>query len=267
MTNPTAIARQIVDEPQSAQYQYGVFSVVTPRTDDGSHWRGGVRWRAQSCGNAHETSGPCVDSTSAVGNWLSPDFYGCDVVAYDPFIVYAYNNDSVAGASMDIHRANAINRLTTGEQEIVEEHLWALLAANAPVSAPAQAGIVYALGYVEQALAERYGNKGVIHMSRLAATMAIAGGGALRVSGSQLVTALGTPVVAGGGYNKIGLSSPTTATVYGTGPLVAYRGPIETVDQPGAQIDRAVNSVSLTAQRDYVIGWDCVVVGVTAAIL
>jgi len=249
----------LVEAPAAVPYRFGLFSQVTPRTSELSgagvdeHWRLGVQWMSQACADARLTTGPCIDSEV---DPLTPDDY-CNVAKYDPFTVYAYNNDDVPGFSMDEDVANAVARLTNGEQEAAEEQVWDLATAAIGMDVVDLSAypLWYGLGYVEQALAEAYGGQGVIHMNRLTATMLA---DQLRIEGGRLFTLLGTPVVAGGGYEKIGETSPTEGLIYGTGPLVMYRGDIDTRQ---TAIDKSTNQASIIAQRDYVIGWDCVVVG------
>ena len=77
-----------------------------------------------------------------------------------------------------------------------------------------------------------------------------------------MLTALGTPVVIGGGYN-VPESVTDTGTIIATGPLVMYRGDIDTRENA---VDKAINSVSIVAQRDYVIGWDCVAQAISVSL-
>jgi len=114
----------------------------------------------------------------------------------------------------------------------------------------------YVLGYMEQIIAEQYGGTGVIHMSRLTTTMLY---GHLYKMGGRLVTSLGTPVVAGGGYDLLDSPPGVVAEIYVTGPLAIWRGDIDTRQNA---VDKSINEVSIVAQRDYVIGWDCGVEGV-----
>lgn len=244
-----------VSAPPAVPYRYGLFSVVEPRTSaiEGvsidEHWRLGVQWQSQSCGEIKATTGPCIDAEIPA---LTPDGQLCSVLEYDPFTLYAYNDDAIPGHTLAEHEANAITRLTKGEQYGAESHLWSLMttAAGAPSSATAYP-IFVGLGLAEQAISETYEAQGVLHMSRLTA-MACAP--YLKVEGGRMLTALGTPVVVGGGY----ISEPSVATDLGTiiatGPLVMYRGDIDTRENA---VNKAINSVSIIAQRDYVIGWDC----------
>lgn len=249
----------LVEAPAAVPYRFGLFSQVTPRTSEltgaglDEHWRLGVQWMSQACGDAKLTTGPCINSEVSP---LTPDDY-CSVSKFDPFTVYAYNNDDVPGFSMDEDVANAVARLTNGEQEAAETQVWnlATTAIGVDVVDLTAYPLWYGLGYIEQALAESYGAQGVIHMNRLTATMLA---DQLRIEGGRLFTLLGTPVVAGAGYEKIGATAPTEGLIYGTGPLVMYRGDVDTRQ---TAINKATNQASIIAQRDYVVGWDCVAVG------
>lgn len=249
----------LVEAPAAVPYRFGLFSQITPRTSEltgaglDEHWRLGVQWMSQACGDAKITTGPCIDDE--VGP-LTPDNY-CSVSQFDPFTVYAYNNDAVPGFSMDEDVANAVARLTNGEQEAAETFLWNTATAKIGLDVVDLTAypLGYGLGYIEQVLAELYGGQGVIHVNRLTATMLT---DQLRIEGGRLFTLLGTPVVAGAGYEKIGVTAPTEGLIYGTGPLVMYRGDVDTRQ---TAIDKATNQTSIIAQRDYVIGWDCVAVG------
>lgn len=249
----------MVEAPAAVPYRFGLFSQVTPRTSElagngiEDHWRLGVQWVSQACAEAKPTTGPCINDEVSP---LSPDDY-CYVAKFDPFTVYAYNNDDVVGFTMTEDEANAVARLTNGEQEAAEEHVWNLATSAIGIDLVDLTAfpLWYGLGYIEQALAETYGGQGVIHMSRLTATMLA---DQLRIEGGRMFTLLGTPVVAGGGYDKIGATTPTEGLIYGTGPLVMYRSEIDTRQRA---IKKDTNQASIIAQRDYVIGWDCVAVG------
>jgi hypothetical protein len=244
---------QLVDAPPVVPLPYGIFSVAEPRLSTDDHWRLGVQWQSQACSATKVTTGTCIDPEVEP---LDKDDY-CSVSKYEPFTVYAYNNDDVIGHSIDEHLANTIQRLVATEQRSVEEQLWSMLQAGASSTTTLTTlpqGV--ALGYLEQILAQNYGGTGVIHMSRLAATFLWE---YLEVQGGKLVTKLGTSVVAGAGYDNI-TTPGDDFTMFASGPVVLYRGDVDTREQA---LDRAVNQASIIAQRDYVLGWDCVAYGVT----
>jgi hypothetical protein len=243
---------QLVEAPPVVPLPYGIFSVAEPRLSTDDHWRLGVQWQSQACSATKVTTGPCIDPEVEP---LDKDDY-CSVSQYEPFTVYAYNNDDVIGHSIDEHLANTIQRLVATEQRSVEEQLWSSLVANSVSTISLTAfnpGVV--LGYLEQQLAENYGGQGAIHMNRLTATYLWE---YLQVQGGRLVTKLGTPVVAGAGYDAL-VSPLDEFTMFASGPLVIYRGDVDTRQ---SALDRAINQASIIAQRDYVLGWDCVAYGV-----
>jgi hypothetical protein len=243
---------QLVEAPPVVPLPYGIFSVAEPRLTTDEHWKLGVQWQSQACSETNVTTGPCIVPQR---DPLVEDDY-CSVSKYEPFTVYAYNNDDIIGHTLEEHLANTVQRLVATEQRSVEEQLWASLVAGASSLTDLTAyspGVV--LGYLEQQLAENYGGQGVIHMSRLAATYLWE---YLAVQGGRLVTKLGTPVVAGAGYDPL-VSPVDEFEMYASGPVVLYRGDVDTRQNA---VNKSVNEVSIIAQRDYVLGWDCVAYGV-----
>lgn len=248
-----------VAAPPVVPYRYGLFSVVQPRnaelTLDGAdeHWRLGVTWQTQNCHVMYSTQGACIDPDGIIyTNPLNVDDY-CQVMQFDPFTVFTYNNDAVPGRTLEEHRQDTIDRFLAGEQAIVEEQVISNIAnwsglSNVDLSAYP---LEIALGYLEQECARRSGNGGVIYMTRQAATLLWNN---LRIEGGKLVTTVGTPVVAYGAKQPGSLSFPGSSTMYATGTPVMYRGDIDTREWA---IDKSINRGSWIAQRDYVYGWDC----------
>jgi hypothetical protein len=243
---------QLVEAPPVVPLPYGIFSVAEPRLTTDEHWKLGVQWQSQACSTTKITTGACIEPERGS---LIPDDY-CSVSQYEPFTVYSYNDDPIVGHTLDEHLANTIQRLVATEQRSVEEYFWAQLVAGAVSTVSLTTfgpGVV--LGYLEQQLAENYGGQGVIHMSRATATYLWE---YLQTQGGKLVTKLGTPVVAGAGYDP--LTTPLDEfKMFASGPVVMYRGDVDTRENAVA---RATNQTSIIAQRDYVLGWDCVAYGV-----
>lgn len=243
-----------VDAPPVTAYRYGLFSVVPPAADAASDWEGfGITWSSVSCATPRVTLNECV--TGAEVDPLVFDTV-CTNPEFQTFTVYA-------GTKGTMRRRDSLvtmtrDRLLEVEQFGVEAELWALLGAA--VTEVAQTSLVAGLALVEQMLVEAYPGQGIIHMSRYAA---IRLGDQLRQDGGRLVTLLGTPVVAGGGYDQVAGVAPTTVDIYGSGPLVLRRGqvhPPEAITTPGT------NDVVALAQRTYAVGWDCAAVGVTVTL-
>lgn len=242
-----ATPRQLVEAPASVPYRFGLFSVASPRTTEMTtagadpHWRNGVTWVSQSCGVAKSTQEFCVDEADPE---LDPDGR-CDIREFEPFTIYAFNDDSIPGFTLAEHEGHAVERLLHGEQFAAERYVWGLLDDESDACTDLTASTArVGLGTIEQTLAEQYGGMGVLHMNRTTATVLC---DYLYADGQVMRTKLGTPVVVGGGYEDAG-------RIYGTGPLIIYRGEVDTRQQA---ISKPSNNVSFIAQRDYVVGWDC----------
>jgi len=243
----------LVEAPASVPYRFGLFSIATPRATElttagaDPHWRNGITWVSQSCGAVGATQEFCIDEVDPA---LQPD-ERCDIREFEPFTVYAFNDDSIPGFSLDQHRAHTVERLLHAEQYGVEQVVWGRLDDESATCIDASASTAYVgLAVAEQELADLYRGAGVLHMSRGTATVLCDN---LYMDGGIMRTKLGTPVAIGGGYDTPGL-------IYGTGPVVIYRGEVDTRQQA---ISKPNNKVSYIAQRDYVVGWDCGVFCVT----
>lgn len=258
-----------VAAPPVVPYRYGLFSVVSPRNAEvapngaiDDHWRAGVVFDSQACADGAITQGACIDPEGPFySSPLNPS--GCaPVKTFDPFTVYVYNTDSIPGYTLEQHMAQTVERLVNNEQRLVEESFLQIVndcAATDPNTSPdlSDYSLEFSLGYLEQFLANNYGGTGVIYMSRQAATMLWEN---LRVEGARLVTTTGTPVVAYGGYQSSALPPTVLSGMFATGTPLMYRGD---VDVREAAINKAVNEVSYIAQRDYVVGFDCVCMAAT----
>jgi hypothetical protein len=216
-----------VTAPPVAPYSFGLFSVAPPGPQPDPHFGavGLVAWESAWCGGAVGVTGsPCVQDNPAA---IAVDNTVCNYSQFQPFWVYAYSQGS-AGAWLGPElEAEARDRLVDGEQFAAEQ--------------------------------QTYKGRGVLHMGRYAATL-LSQQGLLMPDGNVLRSKLGTPVIAGGGYQQVGGALPATYDVFGTGPVVAMAGPATTIP---AQIDRGVNDTHALAFKPYVVGWDCTAVGVT----
>lgn len=253
-----------VAAPPVVPYRYGLFSVVSPRNAEvapngaiDEHWRAGVVWESQACKGGGVTQGACIDPGGPIFADPVTDSPWCNRMQFDPFTVYEYNTDSIPGYTLDQHMAQTVERLVNNEQRLVEETFLQIVndcASADPNTSPSliDYSLEFSLGYLEQFLATNYGGTGVIYMSRQAATMLWEN---LRVEGARLVTTTGTPVVAYGGYQVMSVPPNVISTMFATGTPVMYRGDIDVRE---AAINKAINEVSYIAQRDYVVGFDCV---------
>lgn len=251
--------RHQVTPPIATPRRFGLFSQVEIRTAQlteaglDEHWRLGVQWQSQNCAEVKVTTSDClVDGVneSDSGTLKLEDDY-CFTAEFAPFTVYAFNNDDIPGHTLAQHEANAIARLVNDEQRAVEAHVWAeILAAAGAATDYTAATAQQGLGMLEAQWANTYGSTPTVHLPVAAATVLAH---YLYREGGRMFTLLGTPVVIGGGY-VTATDSPIEATIAITGPMVMYRSEINT--QANA-VAKATNQVSIIAERDYVVGWDC----------
>lgn len=242
-----------VGGPALAPYGGGLFSVVSAGPPPDVHAEAGVWWRSVGCGEVGVTYDTCtVDSEVAAKDANVV----CEVNFATVFTVFARSAESMGGGTAQEKFDAARSQLLAGEQWAVERVLWEQLVAG---TTPLTAGsFAEAVAMAEQHIAWNYGGQPIMHMSRFTATMA---SDVLAREAGRLVTTVGSPVVAGGGY---GDDPPSEAAgqggmVIASGPLVIYRSEVLDV---GRTYDQSVNSIDALVERNYVVGWDCAAVAV-----
>lgn len=191
------------------------------------------------------------------------------------FTVYGHFTCSPVGFDPQASQDRATAHLLAREESRVEQALWTGDLGNTPTlkGATTVAGtavdVATALGALESYIASQYGSQGVIHLTRQAALVGLQNY-SLDVKGGSLSTRLGTPVIAGAGYDG---SSPAgaaaaagTSWAYVTPPIFGYRSDVFTSsNRPGDLLDRNVNEMYAIAERNYLLGFDpC---GVGAALI
>ncbi|HEY9291108.1 MAG TPA: hypothetical protein VIP98_07505 [Microlunatus sp.] len=239
---------------------FGLFSAVTFRETVDPHWQaGGIEWEHLPCRQLGLIGQPDCWSDSTGTRGLPKDFSdsGPDGSTADPFTVFAPWECSPVGYSPKDARQHATSLLLAGEQYTVERALWAgdpaepSLTNAVPVTGEVLSPLD-GLAILEAAYAGQVGSVGVIHCSRWAATILVKQAD-LVSTGDRLVTALGTPVIAGSGY---GLDDHHGRLVM-TPPLFIYRSETFTSsNREGDLLDRATNDLYAIAERTYLIGWD-----------
>jgi|KBSMisStandDraft_5_1062788.scaffolds.fasta_scaffold45569_2 hypothetical protein len=155
----------------------------------------------------------------------------------DPALRAAFNVQEAEGVSIGLHDAlfdTAVD-LTPGTGTSVSP--------------------IIALGLLEGYGYSRYSGQPIIHLgpsmvSQLAVTNAI------KVEGTKITTALGTPVaVASGNETKTAGKLDQDQWAFVTGAIVLARGPV-TLE---SQLNRTTNDISVLYERLYVAGIDCLV--------
>lgn len=247
MTDTAEVHTQVA-APTVAPRPYGLLSVVTPVIDADPHWMLGTVWESVACSQPAFTRSECITGDEAEPK----EFIGdrCDRwVTTKPFVVYAGQKVS-GGMTPSEGEQRAEARLALVEQTGVEKGLWEQLGSVVPgVSAASPAA---ALAAVEEALATGYAGLGVIHMSASMATML--GAQNLVTSGGRVTTIVGTPVAI-----EAGVPIASKDTIVGTGAVVVRRGTVLSF----SSFDMAINDVLAIAEREYLVGWDCLAVAAT----
>lgn len=255
---------EVVPGPARAPLPYGLFSVLVPRPEGEGRWQNGVQWEPLTCAPVSGI-GPSCEPGESIG--LPKSFAdGGGVGEASPFAVYGSYVCSPVGRTIEEAQERATLHLINREEAGVEAALWTGALGNTPnlrnavVLGGGAVDVVEGMGLLEDYLATEYGSLGVLHMTRGGATSAANGMMAMR-EGARLVSALGTPIVAGAGYDG---SSPEgaaatdgTTWLYATPALFGYRSEIfPSVTRGGDLLDRGENNLYAIAERNYVLGWD-----------
>lgn len=189
-----------------------------------------------------------------------------------------YNGIECNKVGLTDAKVRAQRRLMWTEERQVELCLMSGQAGNFPYLAGWNAGqpggvqildsgtdlsLVDALGWLEGELGEQLGPQGIIHASRYLAPSFAAnylvqqgdGQGQLRS------TTAGTKIVFGSGYPPLGPDGKAPAAgyswIYATGPIVVRRGPVLTVEVFSGAATPATNTLTVIAERQYVLEVDC----------
>lgn len=276
--------KPIVDPPSVTPHEFGLFSVVQRPVPEGDHWRCGVRWEPYACDEGDAYGDQCDDpnQTKAIRD-------GVPLVDADAFSVHDGYLCRLPGRPNEAEiRDRAETALRLGEQRIVERVVWTgeagtqtvephLASPDAvvlnPVNPPAAADALKlpaAIAALEAYLGSVYGGVGVIHAPRGVAAL-MDHFQLARPDGTRVRTLLGTPVAFYAGSPNTGpdgsVAPPGTAWLYITGPVALRSGPAIVV--PGtvaAALNQITNEVLVIAEREYVVGWDCVHAAVLADI-
>lgn len=239
-----------IEAPPVLPSRFGLFSVAEMRPSTDPHTFLGVNWTSAGCGpvGAIET---CAPEDALLPSSKNLEDAAITVGEADPFAVYGKALCSPIGFSLEDAKQLANEHLVNGEESAVESvlRLRHLQAAGTPVP-EAAADLELAVATLEQRIGTEYGSLGVIHADRFTASL-LASRDIARPDGAVLRTHLGTPVVAGTGYEVF---SDTAPTLFGTGQVAVIRGDVflGSGDTYGG-FDRTVNDLLVLAEREYVL--------------
>lgn len=255
---PGKLVRGAVRQP----LPYGIFSVLNFDTPIDPHWQLGVKWDATAPNGPIDSLGHPSDTgagpTAPAGRPSTglPKNFGMDTVPDGvalPFTVYGHWKVTPIGYTQEESEFKALEHLTAFEEIQVEDEFWTGGAQNVPNLTTGITNIgtgtpEAALMLLEDYVASNHGSLGVIHMARSIA-LKLFGLGLLETKGTKLLTGIGTPVVAGGGYPDTHMRA--TPGLFGLRSEVFYSS------RPGSPlIDVRNNDLFAVAERTYLIGFD-----------
>ncbi|QDP45517.1 hypothetical protein SEA_FUZZBUSTER_33 [Microbacterium phage FuzzBuster] len=268
--------RQLVNGAARVPLPFGLFSVFAPRGNAEERWENGVLWETLTCEPADGIGSAECDPEETVGLPKNLDGGNGANGEASEFTVYGHWTCTPIGNSQEIATQRATDHLTTREEARVEQAIWTGDLGNVPSFRQATslgAGAVSirrGIAALEQVIAVEYGSQGVIHVTREVALLGLEER-VFETKGGRLFTMLGTPVVAGTGYDgsgPTGSAAPATGQswAYVTPAIFGYRSEIFYPSSvPYDLLDRAQNNLYAVAERTYLIGWDeC---GVSAVLL
>lgn len=211
--------------------------------------------------NSATTQFGCVATIPATAEPSKTIAYGLSTVEGQAFIVY--EGLSCLSLTVDEAASRAERRLSLHEQYWVEREVdqtilrQDVLVLGSGTAQPLALGI----GLLEDAIAERYGGIGTLHIAReLAAT--ITSKQMVRRDGPRLRSPLDNLYAFGAGYRTAGPDGTPApagqAWLYATGPVTVRRGEIQTREA----FDQRKNLRLAVAERSYSVTADCLRIGV-----
>lgn len=279
-----------VEPPAFTPLPYGLFSVVQWVTDGDPHWQAGIQFQPETCETPSTTALYCPNADEPIEK---TEEFGVPTVGANDFTVYATLNCSPVGgifedsarrtlAALERREHIAVERtFWTGEldnakvADVVYPHLAAdtevisevapgvgeiLLQAAADVVVTGAFDLVEGLGLLEQALAECYGGVGVIHAPRKT-LIPLADRHVIVQDGDQMRTFGGNLIAFGSGYANTGPDGTPApegqAWLYATGQIIGRRSEPRFSSSSAQGLNRSVNTLRLTVERTYTLGWDC----------
>lgn len=256
-----------VSPPGRSAHRYGLFSAVSIVDVTDEHELMGVQWTPFPCDRPELWVDDCIGSPGGEGEKLFAE--QPDIIQATPITVYGSFHCNLLGFSVQEAQDRAREHLAAGEQQAVEYALWTGEAGNSPYLASPDTEDLGEASCANELLAMVYRfadtafvGEPVLHVPRAAVPWmsfsVVADSGRLR-------TQQGVPIAAGAGYTEAntgpdGEPAPEGSWwVYVTGPLVVRRGSVEVVPNPGSRgFSTRDNQISALAERQFVVGWDCV---------
>lgn len=279
----------ITAPPSAAPRLSLVASAVEPDDETGGRWVNGLAFEPEAClpGDDRWWDCPIPPSGTEPEPKDIPD--GEPVEEYRPWTAWVGDRCSLFGWEERDGAARARRLYASSEPRMLERELWrgdVAQAADFPnryladptrVTDLGEAPGLYALGELQQSIADRQTGRGMIHCTVRTANFWLSAS-VIRREGNLLLDALDNIVVAGTGYDGSepdGVIDPTgdTQFAYATGLVQVRRdtssagqlqnGIMLLTQELAENVDRDVNDLEFRAERIVAAYWDgCVHTGI-----
>lgn len=265
---------------------FGLLSPATTPLDlVGPQWRLGFQWLA-TCPDADGTYGEC---TRLDGTPIAPpkdETWDWEARGATPVTIYSRIDCAPVSEWNQLSPRNQQALIRSEEREL-ERIFWTgeavqdsgditvyphlahdgltifdgddLMQPNPTIVTAIPQTIEVGIGMLEDAMRECYPGVATLHVPiRLASLMAEAVLLSPR-AGTMFTSSVGSKVIFGSypGTSPDGTETPGVTWVFATGEVFYQREPAPHTFTPVESLDRDVNTLSMIAERTYVIGWDC----------
>lgn len=265
---------------------FGLLSAATPlEIAEPTRWRLGLQWRG-ICPDAEGTYGECTTPEGLPLPDAKFETWDQETRGATPVTVYSRIDCAPVGEWSQLSDRNRLALIRSEERELerifwtgeaqegsgditVFPHLAAtasvidgddLLQPAATVVTAIPQTIEVGIGMLEEAMRDCYPGVATLHVPhRLASLMAEAYLLSAPRNGTVTTSSLGSKVVFGDypGTSPAGVATPGVTWVFATGDMFYMREPVPHTFRAVESFDRDVNTLSMLAERTYVIGWDC----------
>lgn len=274
------MAKQAITAVPAVPPRYGLL-IAADVIEDDVRWQQGVEWAPEQCGdNRGSTVTECEGNTDMIFADPNNPAGNPAMAEADPFMVWAYDRCSSIGWEARDYEGRARRALAATESAAIAKEFWtgdlsqahgldntwlASLGADTLTAAASPVDPVHALALLEGALAAcGGGRRGMIHVTPQV-LIHLRSAYAVDQAGQQIVTPLGTVVVADAGYDGSGPNGEApgaTQWAYATSTVQVRLAP---VDVPGTlagarryaqQMRRDINLIEVRANRLALVQWD-----------
>lgn len=268
--------------------QFDLLSTATQLDPPDARWKMGITWEPL-CPESSGTYDPCtavVDNAGVAEPAPTPPEKTAttewQIRGATPFTAYSRIDCSPVGQWDQLSTVNQ-QALIRSESRFVETAFWSGVAGGQTVVFPHLASdsevsdgedllqtaatvvttvpqeVHVGLGMLEDAIRDCYPGAATIHMPLRLASQALALDTMAPRAGVMYTKSAGSKVVIGDfpGTAPDGTSTPGVTWMYATGEVFFARDPEPTGFRVAESFDRDVNTLSMIAERTYVIGWDC----------